>query len=397
MNLKITTANGTQYSPKYRRTEISRDTPISTTNLIDFDGEYLDKRKNGNRTHSFVIIFDDHRTAAQFEDDTKDVRPISFFDPIYNIDFKAHIISLGWAHEFTDNIDGTTFNITLHETTSLPVYQELNKLPTLAQFNRKHDRVRLNSKFRRFFSAICAAIDRAVSFMFRTLTRGLSKALNVLGDIERMRLRLENIRRSPIDAFRQAVELLKIVALLPMRWAGALPRNQLRPFMRGMSDLISQSSNLRSGDLGNDLYYACVSPFIYCKCSIANDLRAQEETREFLAQIQDDLYSDYAEINDIVSGDTAATADKEDTLANESVMYLTTSIKFIEENLLSALQERQISYDTDRDIYPLVSELYPCTTPEEYETALWRFVVDNNLHAERLFYIPKNTRVKYFV
>ncbi|MCL2329654.1 MAG: hypothetical protein FWC39_14245, partial [Bacteroidetes bacterium] len=181
MVLKITTANGTEYFPKYKRTELSRPASISTTDLIDFDGEYLDKRKNGSRTHNFVIVFDDHRTAAQFEDDTKDVRPISFFDPIYSIDFKAHIVSLSWAHEFTDNIDGKTFNLTLHETTPLPVYQDLEGLPTLAQFNRKHDSIKLDSRFRRFFNAICAAIDRAVSFMFRALTRGLSAALNVLG------------------------------------------------------------------------------------------------------------------------------------------------------------------------------------------------------------------------
>jgi hypothetical protein len=64
---------------------------------------------------------------------------------------------------------------------------------------------------------------------------------------------------------------------------------------------------------------------------------------------------------------------------------------------LTALQERKIRFDADRDIYPLVSELYPTTTPETFEISFSRFVEDNNLHGNELFMIPAGNELRYYV
>jgi hypothetical protein len=366
--------------------------------LIDFDGEYLDKRKNSSRTHRFTIFFTEQSIAAQFEDDTRDVRPIWFFDPIYNIDFRAHILSLAWAHEFTNNVDLVAFDITLQETTTISAYQKSENLPTLTQFNRKLDNIRVNGNFARLFNRICNFLDNLTAFLAQTFTQALSAVMGTMAEMEAFRLKIENIKKTGMSAFQQAMNLMKEMSLFPLKLANTMTaRRQITAFLNGYSDLFASVENLKDPNLGNELYYAAVSPIIYCKCSIASGLNPQIEPRNFLVGTQDNLYADYSALIETVSTDRLTTSDKVQSLGNEAIKYLTQTIRMYEENLLTALQERKICFDHDRDIYPLLCELYPTTEPESFETAFLRFTEDNNLHADELFMIPAGKEIRYYV
>jgi len=415
--LKITAANGREYFPEYQSNKITRTSVVGVVSLLDFDGEYLNKRKSSGRTHSLVVFFQDENTANQFEDDTCDTRPIMFFDPVYNTAAKAHILSLEWSHEYTNNIDIFAFNLTLQETTARPAHTESQNLPTIAQFNRRTEDVNLPSGFNSFFDRAAGILEEIIDFTANIFRRASSDATDISGKIENIRLRIESLKKTGASTsgissqktaeFRQIINLLKIVSLIPFEQVNTLrssgrplnisQRQQILNVLDGYSKIMESCETLKNPELGNELYYTVIAPMVFCKCGILSSLSPETETRRFFSQVQKNLYNDYEKLINTTSADRVSTPDKSAAFGHDCIEYLTLAITEIEENYLRALQERTIVLDAPTDIYPLVSRLYPSTNPQDFEVAFSRFIEDNKIHGEELFMLPVGKKITYCV
>ncbi len=424
---KIVTGNGQEFEIELKDIPKNRNDRAVIFTFSEFSGDYVQKLSAGGASFSFDMWFSGENhdlIATQFDEATKDIRPVLFFHPLVKKPFRCVIMSVKRADRLVTGANETAFNISMHETIAgrrpentensiikvdnislgasenaadnfvgvveikTAVQTGLAGQETLVPFG-VDDNIFPLSETKNELDQITAAVATKINTFYGISTDFLAEA--------------ESIRFSALSLISTIESAPKSTALVVRGYVGLVgktttdlqnltPKSRVEYYKSLKEDLVIQ--DVTNFEL---LFPALVIGM--CQGSIISKVE-DFSTRQEVFDIVDTIYEwsveFFARIDAIILSDELNSYSPDLDAIKEMLSIVAITANKLEELIFQLKQERTVTVTRINDLYSLVYELQGATSIDDLQQKVEDFMLINKIRGTEIFQVQPGTELIYY-
>ena len=424
---RIVTGDGQEYI--IETTDIPKDRTDRAVifTFSEFTGDFVQKLSAGGASFSFPLWFsgpDHDLTATQFEEATKDIRPVLFYHPLQKKPFRCVVLSLKRNDRLASAANETAFDIVMHETISgrrpentensivkvdnislnasenaadnfvgvveikTAVQTGLAGQETLVPFG-VDDSIFPLSETKNELDQITAAVASTINEFYGTATDFLAEA--------------ESVRYSALNLISTIESAPKSAALVVRGYIGLVGKTitdleQLTPKSR-----VAYYNSLKEDLVIQDITdYELLFPALVigiCQGSIistVDDFSTRQEVFDIIDTIYEWSVEFFAQLDAIILSDELNSYEPDLDAIKEMLSIVAITANKLEELIFQLKQERSVTVNDLQDLYSLVYGLLGATSIDDLQEKVESFMLVNKIRGTEIFQVQPGTELIYY-
>jgi len=424
---KIVTGNGQEFAIELKDIPKSRTDRAVIFTFSEFSGDYVQKLSAGGDSFSFPLWFsgsDHDQVATQFEEATKDIRPVLFYHPLYKKPFRCAVLSLRRNDNLVSGANETAFNISMHETiagrrpenteNSIVKVDNISTNATEDAADNFVDVIEIKNVSQTGLAGqetlVPFGVDDSIFPIsetkneLNTITEKVATAINTFyGTSTDFLAEAESIRFSALSLISTIDSTPKSAALVMRGYVGLVGKTTTDQEKLTPKSKVEYYKSLKEDLIIKDITnYELIFPAIIigiCQGSIVSkidDFSTRQEVFDIIDTIYEWSVEFFAQIDSVILADELNSYEPDLDAIKQMLSIVAITSNKLEELIFQLKQERTVTVNKISDLYSLVYELLGATNIDDLQQKVEDFMLINKIRGIKIFQVQPGTELIYY-